>query len=399
MAVNNMAKVLKENSVYEGPALFSYGFRPFFLCAAIFAGSAIPAWILLLANESALGLHFAPRDWHVHEMVFGFLPAVMTGFLLTAIPNWTDRPPLRGRPLMLLAVLWLGGRLAMVIPWINPLVVATVDAAFFVIVAGIVWREIAAGQVWDRWPIGGLISLYALANILFHILFFRGVAPDLPERMALGLIMILLALIGGRITPSFTLDYLEEQGLTEQPASFSRFDGLSIILVGMAASVWTMEPEAPASGLMLMAAGGVNLLRFLRWYGWMTWREPLVLILHVGYGWLVVSLLILGGSIWGFPLVPAGAVHALTTGAVGVMTLAVMTRASLGHTGRPKQADFLTILIYLLVNLGAILRLVASMAKPSTTTVLGLAAGCWSGAYVLFAVVYGPMLLRRSIDE
>jgi uncharacterized protein involved in response to NO len=138
--------------------------------------------------------------------------------------------------------------------------------------------------------------------------------------------------------------------------------------------------------------------RLLRWYGWVTWHEPLVLILHLGYGWLAISLFALGGAILGFGLPTTDAMHALTTGAVGVMTLAIMTRASLGHTGRPKHAGPLTICIYILVNLGAMLRVFGPSVDLSTNLVLGLAAMSWSGAYLLFALVYGPFLLRPSIE-
>jgi uncharacterized protein involved in response to NO len=244
-----------------------------------------------------------------------------------------------------------------------------------------------------------LISLYAGANILFHILALRDAATDLPERMALALVMVLLALIGGRITPNFTGDFLSQQGMTEQPAPFSRIDGVSVVLIGVAAVAWTVQPQNMATGWTLVAAGLANLVRLVRWYGWVTWREPLVLILHVGYGWLVMSLLVLGGAILGLGMPMADAAHALTTGAVGVMTLAVMTRASLGHTGRPKHAGPMTVLIYMMVNLGAILRVFGPTSGIPTNLMLGLAAVGWSGAYILFALVYGPILLRPSIDD
>jgi uncharacterized protein involved in response to NO len=388
-----------ERSGYRGPAFFSYGFRPYFLGAALFASVALPAWILLLTGGGDSKFLSTAREWHVHEMVFGFLPAVITGFLLTAIPNWTGRSPVRGRELVLLFTLWLAGRLVMAIPFLMPLLSATVEGAFLVLVAAIVWREIAAGKSWSHAPIGGLISLYAGANILFHVLALSGAATDLPERMALALVMVLLALIGGRVTPNFTRDFLAEQGMTEQPAPFSRVDGLSVVLVGIAAVAWIVQPQAMVTGWMLAGAGLVNLGRLLRWYGWVTWHEPLVLILHLGYGWLAISLFALGGAILGFGLPTTDAMHALTTGAVGVMTMAIMTRASLGHTGRPKHAGPLTVCIYILVNLGAMLRVFGPSADLSTNLVLGLAAMSWSGAYLLFALVYGPFLLRPSIDE
>lgn len=265
--------------------------------------------------------------------------------------------------------------------------------------AAIVWREIAAGKAWDRAPIGIVISLYAAANILFHVLALRGAETDLPERMAVALMMLLLTLIGGRVTPSFTGDYLTERGLPDRLPSFSRYDGLTIVLTVVAALSWVAQPQAMATGGLLISAGLANMVRLARWRGWLTWREPIVLILHVGYGWLALSLLIIGGAILGFGLKPADAVHALTTGAVGAMTMAIMTRASLGHTERPKQADRLTVLIYLLVNLGALLRVFGPTIGLPTTLMPGTAAAAWSGAYLLFAAVYGPYLIRPGLDE
>ena len=384
---------------YQGPAFLSYGFRPFFLSAALFAGIAIPVWALILTGWTDSPFRYAPRDWHVHEMLFGFLPAVITGFLLTAMPNWTDRLPLRGTPLLALVTLWLAGRLTIAMPWPTPFVAAFIDAGYLAALAAIVWREITAGKAWDRTPIGIVISLYAAANILFHVLALSGSETDLPERMAVALMMLLLTLIGGRITPSFTSDYLIEQGLSDQLPSFSRYDGLTILLTVMAALSWVAQPQAMVTGWLLIAAGLANVIRLSQWRGWLTWREPIVLILHVGYGWLAFSLLSIGGATLGFGLKPTDAVHALTTGAVGAMTMAVMTRASLGHTGRPKHADSLTVLIYLLVNLGALLRVFGPTIGLSTTFLLGTAATIWSSAYLLFAVIYGPSLTRPSLDE
>jgi uncharacterized protein involved in response to NO len=394
-----MTDQTNERAGYQGAAFFSYGFRPLFLGAALFAGVAVPAWILLLTGVGGSEFFSTARQWHVHEMVFGFLPAVITGFLLTAIPNWTGRTPIRGRELMLLCTLWLAGRLVMAIPFLPPLLSAFVDAAFLVTVAGLVWREITAGKSWSHAPIGCLISLHAGANILFHVQALRGAATDLPERMALALVMVLLALIGGRVIPNFTRAFLAEQGMSEQPASFSRFDGLSVVFVGIAVAAWIIQPQAMVTGWMLVGAGVANFGRLLRWYGWVTWREPLVLTLHLGYGWLALSLMVLGGAILGWGLPTTDAMHAFTTGAVGVMTLGVMTRASLGHTGRPKHAGPLTICIYILVNVGALLRVFGPSFDLSTNLVLGFAAMSWSGAYLLFALVYGPFLLRPSIDE
>ena len=387
---------------YEGPAILSYGFRPFFLSASFFAGLAVPLWVLLYANGISPAFLYPPREWHVHEMLFGFLPAVIAGFLLTAVPNWTERPPLRGMRLLLLVGLWLAGRLLVAWPWPSALVAAIVDGSFLVALASFLWRELAAARSWGQAPIGVIISLYAITNLWFHDLALRGAATDLPERTVLSLIMLLLTMIGGRVTPTFTGELLRQARVTPLPAPFSHFDGLAIVLVAAAAVAWTIQPESPAAGGTLVAAGVVNLIRLSRWRGWLTYREPLVLVLHVGYGWLALSLLALGGAQLGIGLSQANAVHALTTGAVGTMTLAVMTRASLGHTGRPKHAGPATVAIYLLVTLGAVLRIsVPTPDAPTTSTdlVLGLAALSWSGAYILFAFLYGPALFRPSLDE
>jgi uncharacterized protein involved in response to NO len=386
---------------YEGPAFFSYGFRPFFLSAGLFAGIAVPSWVVIFAAAGGAGFLYPPRDWHVHEMLFGFLSAVITGFLLTAVPNWTGRPPLRGLPLLGLWMLWLAGRLLVALPWPSPLAAAVVDSAFLVAVALILWREIRASTSWRHAPIGLLITVYAASNIAFHVTAFLGSSTDLTERSALGLIMLLLTVIGGRVVPNFTREYLIQSKITTLPPPLSAFDGFSIGLVIMAAAAWIVQPHHLATAALWMAAGGMNLVRLRRWRGWLAWREPLIAILHVGYAWLVLAFLALGGATLRIGFSQANAVHVLTTGAVGAMTLGIMTRASLGHTGRQKRAGAGTVVIYILVNLGALLRILVAAETPTTMTdlILGLSAACWSGAYVLFVLIYGPLLLRPSLDE
>ncbi len=383
----------------QGPLFFSQGFRPFFLGAALFAGCAVPAWMLMLAGGRSSTALSVARDWHVHEMIFGFLPAVITGFLLTAVPNWTDRPPMQGRALMLLFALWLSGRLVMAVPFLTPVLSALIDGSFFVVVAGLVWRELAAGGSWNQAPVAGVISLYAGANIMFHLRALSGEEIEFAARAALALIMVLLTLIGGRLVPNFTSEYLAGQQATRQPAAFSRFDGLCVVLVVMAVVAWAVQPESLITGWLLATAGFGSGARLSRWYGWLTWREPLVFILHWGYGWLALAMLLLGCAILDIGLTKEDAVHAVTTGAIGVMTLGVMTRASLGHTGRPRHAGPATVCIYLLVTIAALVRVFGPSTSLPTNEVLAIAALSWSGAYLLFAAVYGPYLLRPNIAE
>ena len=387
---------------YKGPAFLSYGFRPFFLGAALFTGLAVLAWIAIFAGRVSVDFLYSPREWHVHEMLFGYLPALIAGFLLTAMPNWTDRMPLRGAPLLLLFLLWLGGRLLMAFPWVGATTAAVIDGAFLVILAVYVWWEIAAAGSWDRAPIGVLVSLYACANILFHLSALRGSPTDSSERFALSVMTLMLTVIGGRLAPTFAREYLEDRNLSPLPDVFSRFDAVAIVLVLLGVVAWNLQPESLWAGTLLIVGGMASLIRWLRWGGWRTWQEPLVLILHIGYAWIGLFLVALGASILGVGFTPENAVHLLTTGAMGSMTLAVMTRASLGHTGRPRHADRLTVAIYLLINLGALLRIFAPNPDTPTAlthTMLALSAFSWSGAYLLFAFHYGPYLVGPSLDE
>jgi uncharacterized protein involved in response to NO len=277
-----------------------------------------------------------------------------------------------------------------------------IDGSFLVLLAAYVWREVAAAGAWDRAPIAVLVSFYACANILFHLSALRGVPTDLPERFALSVMTLMLTVIGGRLTPTFTREFLADRNVSRLPEMFSPVDGVAIILVLVGVMSWIAQPETVGTGIMLLVAGLASMVRLLRWRGWRTWREPLVLILHVGYGWVGLYLIALGASILGIGFSTQNAVHVLTSGAMGTMTLAVMTRASLGHTGRPRHANRLTVAIYILVNVGALLRIVTPNSETPTAlthAMLGLSALSWSGAYLLFAIVYGPFLIRPSLDE
>ncbi|HRI37019.1 MAG TPA: NnrS family protein [Nitrospira sp.] len=387
---------------YAGPAFLSYGFRPFFLGAALFGAASVLAWVAIYAGYGQADFLYPPREWHVHEMLFGFIPALIAGFLLTAMPNWTDRMPLRGTPLLALFLLWVTGRLLLLSPWLGAATSAVIDGAFLVVLALYVWREIIMAGCWDRLPIGLLVSFFACANIAFHLPALRGLPTDLPERLGLAVMTVMLTVIGGRLTPTFTIEYLEQRNESKLPAQFTLFDGAVILLVLVSTMTWVVQSESTWAGAALIVAGVASLVRLLRWRGWKTWDEPLVLILNVGYAWVALYLVALGAAVLGIGFYPANAVHLLTSGAMGTMTLAVMTRASLGHTGRPRHADRLTVAIYLLVNAAALLRIFAPNAETPTFltyAMLGLSAIGWSGAYLLFAVHYGPYLVRPSLDE
>ena len=375
-------------------AVLSYGFRPFFLLGAAFAAIAIPLWLVMLALGVAPAGPFQGMRWHAHEMIFGYLAAIIAGFALTAVPNWTGRLPLSGLPLAGLVGLWLAGRFASSfiasVTW-----AAVIDVTFLFALAAAIWREILAGKNVRNVPIALLITIFALANLQFHL---EGVWPELEgygQRLALGVTTLLIALIGGRITPSFTHNWMARMGLEPRPEAFGWFDKLALALLVVAAVCWIVQPTALPSGLALLAASIVHLARLLRWRGMWTAQEPILLVLHIGYLWLVVSLALLGVSaLTPSYLAPSTALHALTAGAIGTMTLAVMTRASLGHTGREIKAGGATLAIYVLVNMGALLRVAAPLFPGDYLNALTLSGIVWSAAFALFVLSYGPILLR-----
>jgi uncharacterized protein involved in response to NO len=323
-------------------------------------------------------------------MLFGYLAAVMTGFILTAIPNWTGRLPLSGWPLAGLVGLWVVGRIACTfIP--QPLAAALLDLAFPATLAFAVWREVLAGKNWRNAPVATMLTLFGLANALHH---GEGLAwiPGLGPRLALAVAAVLIALIGGRIVPSFTRNWLVKKGHSNLPASFGLIDKAALASAVLAALSWTAFPDSEATGGLMILAGLLLMVRLLRWRGGATFREPILFVLHAGYGWLAVSFLLLGASRLTDTVPQSAALHALTAGAIGTMTLAVMTRASLGHTGREIVADSATVAIYLAVTAGAALRVLAPFAGDWYAHVLGCGGALWSAAFLLFAVRYAPVL-------
>ena len=383
---------------HAGPALLSAGFRPFFLGAAIWAALAVPLWLAVFAGKVEVPSALAPTTWHVHEMVFGYAAATVAGFLLTAIPNWTGRLPLQGGPLVGLVLLWLIGRVAVLASARlgGAGVAAVADLAFPVVFLAVVAREIVVGKNWRNLPMVGALTLLAAGNLMVHAeaLGWRQSAAA-GNRLGVATLLMLITLIGGRIVPSFTRNWLVKAlpGAT-LPAPFDAFDRVVMALTALALVVWVAWPDGPVAAPAELLAGVALAARLARWRGGGTWREPLVLVLHLGYGWLALGFILLGASAYVSWLPPTAALHALTAGAVGSMTLAVMTRATLGHTGRTLAAGHGTVTIYALVTLAALLRVLAPLGAGNYLVVLWLAGAAWSGAFGLFAVLYGPALAR-----
>ncbi|MDF2114652.1 NnrS family protein [Roseiarcaceae bacterium H3SJ34-1] len=377
------------------PAILSYGFRPFFLLGAAYGALVILVWLPILHGALRTHSSFYAVDWHVHESLFGYVAAVIAGFLLTAIPNWTGRLPVQGLPLLMLVLLWLAGRVAVFFSgdmhWI---VALAIDSAFLTALATAAAVEIVAGRNWRNLMVLVPVSLLLASNVLFHMeVRFNGIS-DVSRRLAIGIIAVLITIIGGRVIPSFTRNWLARENPGRLPAPFGRFDGLSIVLAAVALAAWSLAPNNRVTGILLVIAAGVHLVRLARWAGDRTLRDPLVLILHAGYFFVPLGLLLAAlGALFHDHTQEVAAIHVLGVGAMGTMTLAVMTRATLGHTGHALRADTWTCLIYVFIVLAALTRL-AAVFWPMNTSLLHTAATLWSLSFLAFCLRYGRMLIR-----
>jgi len=376
------------------PALFDRGFRPFFLLAGLWAPVALLLWLSMLAGIFDLPTAMDRVAWHVHEMLFGFVAAAIAGFLLTAVPGWTGRPPLRGLPLAALAVLWFAGRLAVALSmWIGAAAAAAIDIAFLATLAALCTREIAIGRNWRNLAVIALLALLIVANALFHL-----GEDKIAERAAIATIVTLVALIGGRVVPEFTCNWLVRHGAAELPARRGRFDSVTMVVTAAATIAWTVVGDHSLVGVWLGLAAVALAARLARWRGLSTAAEPLLWVLHLGYLWLPVGLALLAVSMHS-PAVPRSvALHALTAGAMATMILAMMTRAIRGHTGRPLTASGATAMIYLLVTAAAAARLASGLVDNVSPALLHVSAAAWIAAFALFVLAYGPMLLCGRLN-
>jgi uncharacterized protein involved in response to NO len=376
------------------------GFRPFFFGAATWGLIAIALWLCSLGGAVALPTRFDPVAWHRHEMLFGFVGAAVSGFLLTAIPNWTGRLPIAGKPLLSLFGMWAAARLAVLFSaGIGYWPAAILDVGLFVSLALMAAREVLASKNRNL-PIVGLVLLFGLADGADYAGSAGIFPPDLGWRSAIALIIIMISVIGGRIIPSFTRNWMAKQGiragLPTQPQSL---DLLVIASTAIALLFWLAVPDHRLTGWMLVLASAAQALRISRWGGARTFSDPLVAVLHAGYAWIPAGLLLLGLSAAGFDIPRSAGIHALTAGAMTTMILAVMSRASLGHTGRDLVASPVTVASYACVTIGALLRVAASLGVGDYSLMLDIAGTFWGLALLLFAVAYAPILWSARVGE
>lgn len=389
-------------------ALFSYGFRPFFLGAAVQAALTMALWIAWLATVSMgsaqdwLPVAGSPIAWHAHEMVFGFAAAAIGGFLLTAVPNWTGALPLSGLPLVVLFVAWLLGRLAMGLsaglPY--PLVIA-LDVLFLPLLGGAAARQLFVRPARRNLVFLVLVAALTLCNILFHLGngAYIAVDPLAPVRIAILIVTLMVAIIGGRIIPAFTHNWMHgKQASAARPRRSLWLDRVALAaLAGLILLEIGSAPDAVLGATALIATLA-NGARLALWRGAATRSEPIVWVLHLGYAWIVIGLALRTLAAVSDAVPEAIVTHAFGTGAIGTMILAVMTRASLGHTGRRIIAARPVVWSYYMVTLAALLRVGAPVLEPRLYgPALVIAALAWIGAFAIFAYVYTTILTTQRV--
>jgi len=383
---------------WRGPALFTYGFRPFFLFGALWVCVAMVLWLMALSGLIDLPTRLDPTSWHAHAFLFGYLGAVVAGFLLTAVPNWTGRLPLVGWPLAALFSLWVAGRAAVLFSAHLPAAVApVVDLAFPLVLGLVILREIIAGKNWHNLTVLALLAVFALANGLFHVEAAQGkyAAQGAGLRLGLATGIMMIAVIGGRIVPSFTRNWLVRRNDPARPAApMQRLDKVVLGISVMALLAWTAYPFAIASGLMLTLTAVLHMIRLIRWQGHRTAAEPLIWMLHAAYAFIPIGALALGLHIVADAPLVSGPQHLWLAGAIGAMTLAVMTRATLGHTGQPLTATPATLAIFLALFASVAARVFSDSLH--STLLIHLSGILWLAAFGGFALAYGPHLLRRK---
>jgi len=399
-----MASEIQTGSKAGMPLLFSAGFRPFFLFAGLYGTFPLVLWIAVYAGLTSLPGPMNPIYWHGHEMVFGFGTAGLAGFLLTAVPSWTSSPPMKGWPLIGLSLLWLLGRAAMWGGWgLGASTVAIADVALLSALSVVLGsRVIACGQA-RNYPLVGLVGLLLAANVLMHME-NTGLLEDsagIGLRLGVFVFCMLIALIGGRVIPAFTTNVLRARGDSTDVSSSPLIEKLTMVSLPLAIVLDLVAVDAEAwqtsAGLVAIVTGVILMLRMKRWRLLKVLDEPVIWILHMGHVWLAVGFVLKGVADLTDLIASGDAIHALSAGAMGAMIMAMMTRAALGHTGRPIKASPAIVAAYVLIVAGAVLR----VAGPSLGDVFDgdigsaiiIAGGLmWVGGFAVFSVVFWPIL-------
>jgi len=376
-----------------GFALWSLGFRPFYLLASGFAALSILLWICQYTGHLPAAYLRTPA-WHGHEMLYGYTVAVMAGFLLTAVRNWTGKPTPTGPALMALAALWVAGRVLVLTPFV--IAAAVVNAAFPVAIAIAIGAPLVQSRNRRNYFFIALLLLLGVAVLDFHLSTLN--LLPWPHRASLqaglDVVLFVMAVMGGRVIPMFTNNGVPGTNATRHP--WVEKIALGSVLALLGADLLPL----PATFVALLAfvAVAAHAARLYLWQSWRTARTPMVWVLHVAYGWIVIYLVLRGLAALGM-VGELFAVHALTIGAIGGMTIGMMTRTARGHTGRPLAPDRFEVACYILVALAAAIRVFGGMWLPGAYLATIIVSGtCWSAAFALYAIRYWPVLTQDRLD-
>jgi uncharacterized protein involved in response to NO len=399
----NMAEAASESAAPGGRALWDRGFRPFFLAAGIYAVVGVGTWMAIWLGALPAPTWLSPLWWHGHEMVFGFVAAAVAGFLLTAAPVWTGREAPQGRLLRALFALWLVGRVAFLAVGLVPAgLVAVIDAAFLPSLAIVLARMLRGTGQRRNYGIVAVISILSVANVAMHVSALGLVPPSAAGRalrVSVDIVVVLLLVVGGRITPAFTANALRRRGIAPRVRAYAWLDRLVVTAVLALAAADLVAPRGTWSGVLGTVAGVAAGARLAGWQGWAVRDDPLLWSLHAGLGWVAAGLVLVGVSDLGGPVPGAAGLHALTAGAMGTTILAVMTRVGLGHTGRPLVLPKGAVTSYVLAHAAAFLRVTAAFASGTAATwLLSTSSLAWAAAFGLFVLLYWPLLTHPRVD-
>ncbi|MGZ8426097.1 MAG: NnrS family protein [Candidatus Binatia bacterium] len=379
------------------PVLFALGFRPFFLLSGLFAILSIALWVPTFVGWLPLNSYYGQIGWHSHEMIFGYTAAVIAGFLLTAVRNWTEMATAQGWSLVALTLIWCLARILPFFPSaLSAEIIALVDLSFLPALAvGIGVPLVRRGDRRNLLFLP-LIAVFWLANLLVHLALL-GFAPNLAHQavlLGLDLVVLLIVIMGGRVIPFFTEGAL--QGVRIKRWSVIEWFTIISVIAFTLAEFLFIDPRI--AGVFAGVAAIANGIRLGGWYTHRLWRVPLLWVLHLGYSWIVVGFTLKAGS--GLAVIPPQfTLHAFSLGAIGVLTMGMMARVSLGHTGRPLKVGPGMASAFAAVNLAAVTRGLLPILHPHWFSQLViLSGGLWLVGYAIFIVVYVPILLRPRLD-
>lgn len=376
-------------------------FRPLFLLAGILAIVAVVWWVAGFVHGYTVPSLGTSSFWHAHEMIFGFGGAAIGGFLLTAIANWTSRPPIAGPMLIALTLTWLVGRVAIGLAENLPFLAVMLGAlAYFAFLIALALRELIAARNFKNMRVIAVICVIALFDGLFVAACLDVIAldPVLLYQTAILTIILLIGLIGGRVIPAFTRNWMQrEQISAPMPAMSGRFDMVCLASIALGIVAVILDPAGVIAGSVLLFAGIMHAIRLVRWRGVHSWREPIVIMLHLGYFWVPAGLVLLGVAILRPDVMSSrDALHALTGGAMSCMIIAIAGRAALGHTGREVRAGWALNSAFGLIWVSTVLRVMVGFAGSGYVTILAIATLMWIGGWLAFLMGYAPVLLGPS---